>query len=291
MNGTVGIAGLGLIGGSMAKAIKSRTDLRVFGFDIDEDVTKLALEEGAIDGVLHESNLAECGLVLVALYPEDVIAYSKKIFAHLKPGTIVVDLAGVKARICEELKTPAKDRGIIFVGGHPMAGIEKSGYKNSFAELFEGAVMILCKDDITEDNSKESVLDELSRFFLKLGFGYIKITDAREHDEIIAYTSQLAHLVSSAYVKSETLDKRHGFSAGSFKDLTRVAKLDENLWTELFLENRENLIEETDKILKNIQSYRDALISSDEMALKELLKSGSELKKRDDEKELEWLKQ
>ena len=287
MNDMVGIAGLGLIGGSMAKAIKGRTDKRVLGFDIDEDILRLAQEEGFIDGILSEAGLGDCGLILVALYPEDVIAYSKKIFAHLKPGTIVVDLAGVKARICEELSSPAKDRGLCFVGGHPMAGIEKSGYMNSFAELFEGAVMILCRDD----NTEESVLTELGDFFLKLGFGNIKITDARAHDEIIAYTSQLAHLVSSAYVKSDVLNRRYGFSAGSFKDLTRVAKLDENLWTELFMENRENLINETDKILNNIQSYRDALASYDEAALRELLRKGTELKKRDDEKELEWLKQ
>jgi len=287
MNGVVGIAGLGLIGGSMAKAIKGRTDFSVFGFDTGAGILDLAQKEGVIDGVLTDAVFGECGLILVALYPEEVITYCKNIFGHLRPGTIVVDMAGVKTRICEELSAPAHDNGISFIGGHPMAGIEKSGYKNSFAGLFEGAAMILCEDEFTE----EQTLSELSTFFLKLGFGSIKISSAREHDEIIAYTSQLAHLVSSTYIKSDTANRRHGFSAGSFKDLTRVAKLDADMWAELFLENKENLLKEIDICLKNMLDYRDALVSSDELALRELLRSGSELKIRDDEKEREWRKQ
>jgi prephenate dehydrogenase len=283
MNGIVGIAGLGLIGGSMAKVIKSRTGQRVLGFDIDEDVTRLALKEGAIDGELTEAELGECGLVLVALYPEEVIAYCENILDRLQPGTILADMAGVKTRICEELSAAAKEKGVCFIGGHPMAGIEKSGFKNSSEDLFKGATMILCKDD----NTCGSSLSELSAFFLSLGFGHIKITNAHEHDEIIAYTSQLAHIVSSAYIKSDAVNRRYGFTAGSFKDLTRVAKLNENMWAELFLENKENLLKEIDIFLNNMQEYRDALSFSDETALRELLKSGSDLKKIDDEKEKE----
>jgi len=285
MKQTVGIAGLGLIGGSLAKAIKAKTECRVLGFDIREDVVSLAKEQGAIDGKLTPALLAECTLVIIALYPDDVISYFAENAPYMRNGTIVVDCAGVKTRICEELSARAKEHSVRFVGGHPMAGVECSGYSGSFAELFDGATMIMCRDNYTDSGA----LEELGSFFLSLGFGSVKITTAREHDEIIAYTSQLAHLASSAYIRSDTVERRYGFSAGSFKDLTRVAKLNEDMWTALFFENRSNLLKETDTFIEHLRSYRDALASSDHIAMKELLKSGTALKITDEAKEKEWL--
>jgi len=282
MKRTVGIAGLGLIGGSLAKAIKAGTDCRIFGFDIRADVVSQALEQRALDGELSDISLAECDIVIVALYPDDVISYCKRCMPLMRSGTIVVDCGGVKTRICAELSAPAGEYSVRFVGGHPMAGLERSGFSHSRADLFNGATMILCEDSHTD----RSALEELRLFFLSLGFGSIKITSAAEHDEIIAYTSQLAHLVSSAYIRSDTVKKRYGFSAGSFKDLTRVAKLNEEMWTALFFENRENLLRETDAFIGQLRRYRDALASADRDAMKELLGTGTALKIADEAEEL-----
>jgi prephenate dehydrogenase len=287
MKHTVGVAGLGLIGGSLVKAIKAKTDSRVFGFDINGEVMLMAKEQGVIDGELTDAALAECSLVIIALYPDDVILYFERNLPHIRSGTIVVDCGGVKTRICEALSGRAKEQSIRFIGGHPMAGVERSGFSSSFAELFAGATMILCEDEYTD----KSALEELRTFFLSLGFGSIKITSAREHDEIIAYTSQLAHIVSSAYIKSDTMKKRYGFSAGSFKDLTRVARLNEDMWTKLFFANRENLLKEADAFLENMRDYRNAIALSDYGAMRELLRDGTERKIADDAEEEKWLKQ
>jgi len=287
MKHTVGVAGLGLIGGSLVKAIKAKTESRVLGFDINTEVMSMAKEQGAIDGELTDAALAECSIVIIALYPDDVISYFEKSLPHIRSGTIVVDCGGVKTRICEALSSRAKTRSVRFIGGHPMAGVERSGFSSSFAELFTNATMILCEDGYTD----KSALEELRSFFLSLGFGSIKITSAGEHDEIIAYTSQLAHIVSSAYIKSDTVKKRYGFSAGSFKDLTRVARLNEDMWAKLFLENRENLLKETDAFLDHVRGYRDVIASRDYDAIKELLRGGTERKMADDAEEEKWLKQ
>ncbi len=216
--------------------------------------------------------------MIVALYPSDVISYCKNNFKYMRPGTYIVDCAGVKTRVCEELSAEAAGRGLRFVGGHPMAGIERSGYESSFAGLFDGATMILCENDVF-----------LREFFISLGFGNIKITSPSEHDEVIAYTSQLAHFVSSAFIHSETMKRRYGFSAGSFKDLTRVARLNEDMWAKLFFENKDNLLKEADVFLGNMERYRDALKHGDFDGLKELLRQGTELKITDEAEEREWI--
>jgi prephenate dehydrogenase len=277
---TVGIIGLGLIGGSLAKAVNAKTACRVLGYDADEAVTGQALHNGAIDGEINERDINSCDLIIVALYPSDTINWCAENFKRMKPGTVVVDCTGVKTRVCEELVPLADEYNLRFVGGHPMAGIERSGYANSFAGLFDGATMILCEDDA-----------RLRSFFLSLGFGRIKVTTPREHDEVIAYTSQLAHLLSSAYIHGRTMRRRYGFSAGSFKDLTRVARLNPDMWTKLFFENRECLLKETDEFIESVIKYRDALARSDFDAMKELLRTGTKLKIEDEDEERKWLKQ
>lgn len=284
MNEVFGIAGLGLIGGSFARAIKEKTDCRVLGYDINNEVISAAKEQGVIDGELTGS-IKECSIVLIALYPEETLSFCKENFPLMKSRTIVVDCAGVKSRICAELSAFAKENSVCFVGGHPMAGVERSGFSSSFSGLFNGAVMILCEDE----NTDSGAIEKLEKFFPVLGFGSVKVTTADEHDEIIAFTSQLAHLVSSAYIHSGALKKRYGFSAGSFKDLIRVAKLNCDMWTKLFFENKDNLLKETDVFLENVRKYRDALALSDAGAMKKLLKKGAELKAADEKEEEKWL--
>ncbi|MCL2517768.1 MAG: prephenate dehydrogenase [Oscillospiraceae bacterium] len=274
MNKTIGIIGLGLIGGSMARAIKANTGNTVFGYDINENVLTQAIAQNAIDKIIKEDEFCKCDNILVALYPNDTIEFVKKNIDKFKKGTIIIDCAGVKSNICKSLSEFVNGRGLYFIGGHPMMGIEKSGFENSFAHLFDGATMILCKDEFTNIIA----LKAAEMFFTSIGFLKITITTADEHDRIIAFTSQLAHIVANAYIKSDSAKMQVGFSAGSYKDMTRVAYLNENMWTELFLENKNYLTAEIDLLIAQLGEYSAALKKHDEMELKKLLVEGKNAK-------------
>ncbi|MBR6094005.1 MAG: prephenate dehydrogenase [Lachnospiraceae bacterium] len=289
----VAVVGLGLIGGSMAKTIKSRTDSVVYAVNRNRLVSVKAKEEGVIDGIIGEDVLlTEADLVILGLYPDSCIEFVTTHIPVFKKGAVIVDCCGTKKKICNALTELCKQNGLFFIGGHPMAGIEKSGYDASFNGLFDNASMILCKPDegtsVFEEPYRteyESVYDDLKKFFLSLGFGFVKESTPTEHDRIIAYTSQMAHVLSSAYIKSDACKIRYGFSAGSFKDMTRVAYLNETMWTELFLENKEALLAEIEEYMGHVKEYRDALKNSDEEMLCKLLKEGRLCKEADMEKE------
>ena len=270
----IGVVGLGLIGGSAAKAIKEKTTHSVYGADISEPVLLKAKLMEAIDGELTPEILPECDMVIIALYPGATVDYVKSNAARFKKGGIVVDCCGIKRQICQELFPLAREAGFTFIGGHPMAGIERSGFEHSFKNLFNDAAMILVPDGETDIK----ITDEIRRFFLSLGFSGIKVATPEEHDRIIAYTSQLAHVLSSAYIKSDAALSHMGFAAGSFKDMTRVATLHEGMWTELFLDNRDNLLKELDGLMERLARYKDALEKDDGGELLGLLKEGRERK-------------
>lgn len=274
----IGIVGLGLIGGSLAKAVKARTEHLVIGFEIDADVLRRAQEEGAIDEAGADPALRTLDLLLVALYPGETVAYVREKAACLRPGCTVIDLCGVKGAVCGALGPYCAERGLVFLGGHPMAGREFSGYGAAQAGLFEGASMLLVPNEAGSARQAEA----WAPFFRALGFGQVVLTSAENHDRMIAFTSQLAHVVSNAYVKSPEAEKHDGYSAGSYKDLTRVARLNEGMWSELFLCNREALLDELNGIIAHLGEYRDALENKDGTALKRLLKEGSDRKKRID---------
>ncbi|MBP3580198.1 MAG: prephenate dehydrogenase/arogenate dehydrogenase family protein [Clostridia bacterium] len=267
---TVGIVGLGLIGASMAKTVKKHTDFAVMGIDKSREVMENAMLDGTIDGELDLEN-EKCDIVIVALYPDDIIEFVQK-HANFLQETIVIDCGGTKTKVCDKLFPIAREKKFTFIGGHPMAGIEKSGYDYSTDSLFDGAFMILVPD---EDLDRKT-LDYAKMFFISLGFHRITVTTAKEHDKIIAYTSQLAHIASSAYVKSPTSMQNLGFSAGSFKDMTRVAYLNENMWSELFLQNKEYLLTELEELMENLKQYHNAISQSDRKALLELLSDGKQ---------------
>ena len=270
---TVGIVGLGLIGGSMAKSIKARTQDKVLGIDLDEETMNMARMMGSIDGVLTDEMIPACDIVMIAVAPLSVLEWLREKSGLLK-GRIFIDLCGVKRQIGKEISKTAKEAGFIYVGGHPMAGREVSGFVNASNDLFRGASMILVPDG----SSDIVTLDRLKAYFLTIGFDRITFSTPDEHDRIIAYTSQLAHITSSAYIKSPTAQRHMGFSAGSYRDMTRVAKLDEELWTELFLENSDYLTDELRLLINNLSDYLDALEKHDPESLKALLKRGKELK-------------
>jgi len=270
----VGIVGLGLIGGSMAKSTKARTSHTVWGIDLDHETMTLARMSGAIDGPLTDGNLGECDLLFVAICPAAAIVWVKEHAEKIAKKTILVDLCGVKRVVVDALTPVAEAHGFSYIGGHPMAGKERGGFTSSSDSLFAGASMILTPDKRTD----MQLLETLNAYFLDIGFAALTFSDPEEHDRIIAFTSQLAHITSSAYVKSPEAQRRRGFSAGSFQDMTRVARLDEEMWTELFLDDSDFLIQELDILIQNLQAYSDALKSGDAQRVKALLKEGRERK-------------
>ncbi len=278
---TIGIVGLGLIGGSLAKAFKFNTDYTVLAYDIDEVSYKRAVLVNAVDGRLEKSNIGECDFIFIALYPKATVEYMEEHAEFIKRGTIVIDCCGVKEFVCSSLFELAAKHGFDYVGGHPMAGKQFSGFRYASEKLFDDACMIL----VPKPGEDINLLERIKKCLMRAGFGHITVTSAEKHDEIIAYTSQLAHVVSNAFVKSPRAEAHKGFSAGSYKDLTRVAKLSENMWTELFLENRGNLVSELDFIIDSLTEYRDALVENDGEKLKTLLREGRCRKERIDE---EW---
>ncbi len=274
----IGIIGLGLMGGSIAKAIKKFTDNIVLGFDIDETVNKNAKGINAIDDILTQSEVKDCDLVIVSLYPQATIDYIKENADNFKKSAIIMDISGVKRYVCDALYEVAKENGFVFVGAHPMAGLHFSGFLHSTEKIFNNSSMILTP---YEDTPEESI-NIIKQIFLKIGFANIQMSTPDEHDKIIAFTSQLAHVVSNAYVKSPNALIHKGFSAGSYKDLTRVAYLNENMWSELFLENKDNLINEIDSIVNNLVQYKEAMENNDRETLTRLLRDGKLLKEQID---------
>ncbi len=265
----VGICGLGLIGGSMAKAYSAEGHT-VYGFDTNAPSLGYAALSGMISAELNSDTIPECDLLFVALYPNAAINYLENIAKYIDKKTVVIDLCGTKENICRCGFSLAEKYGFTFVGGHPMAGTQFSGIKYSKPNLFKGAPMVLVPpifDDI-------AFLDKIKQLLAPAGFGKISVTTAENHDRLIAFTSQLAHVVSNAYVKSPTAQSHKGFSAGSYKDMTRVAWLNEYMWSELFLENKEPLLFEIDSIIASLTEYREAIANNDSEKLVELLRDG-----------------
>ena len=270
----VGIVGLGLIGGSMAKSIKNRTAHTVYGADLNAETMTMARMCGAIDAPLTEENLPQAELILVAIRPGAAVEWVRQNAARISKSAILVDLCGVKRTVVEAITPIAAEHGFAYIGGHPMAGRERGGFTAATDDLYAGASMILTPDARTD----MQLLETLKAFFLDIGFAALTFSTPAEHDRIIAFTSQLAHITSSAYVKSPEAQKRRGFSAGSFQDMTRVARLDEDMWTELFLDDADYLTSELEVLVGHLTEYLDALKARDSARLRALLKEGRELK-------------
>jgi prephenate dehydrogenase len=272
---TVGIVGLGLIGGSFAKAFKRSPDVTVLADNRNKSILEFAKLSGAVDAELTMDNIARCELLLIATYPESAKEYLSKAAPHILPHTVVMDCLGTKRSICETAFPLAEKYGFTFVGGHPMAGTQHSGFKYARAELFDGAPMVIVPhkyDDI-------ELFEHIKTLLKPVGFGSITVTTAQKHDEMIAFTSQMAHIVSNAYIKSPTAGGHKGFSAGSYKDLTRVARLNAPMWTELFLDDADNLSREIGILIDNLQEYKDAIDARDAERLEQLLADGDRIKR------------
>ena len=274
---TAGIVGLGLIGGSLAKAYHEAGE-RVLAHDIDRDVLSFAVISGAVDEALTDETMAECDVILLAVRPAAAVEWLKNHAAKIDKHTVVIDCCGTKRKVCAACFPIAEQYGITYLGGHPMAGTQFSGFKYAKANLFVGAPMVLVPPRFDDIELLSHVKDLLS----PAGFGSYSVTTAEQHDEMIAFTSQLAHVVSNAYIKSPTAGSHKGFSAGSYKDMTRVAWLNPQMWAELFLENRDYLMRELDILSENLNAYRKALAEQDLPTLTQLLDDGRRRKEEVD---------
>lgn len=270
----IGIVGLGLIGASLAKSVKKNTIHTVLGLDMDKSTVEFAALSGAVDGELTEESISLCDYVFIAVYPGGTVDFVKSNINNFKKGATVIDCGGIKREICRECFAAAKEGCFTFIGGHPMAGTQYSGIKYAKSTLFHNASFVLTpkKGEAIETVSNARDL------IIEIGFSRVTIMTPEEHDERIAFTSQLAHIVSNAYVKSPTAKMRSGISAGSYKDLTRVAYLNENMWTELFICNKDNLCKEVDSLIEELKKYSDAMKTNNAEELRRLLKEGRELK-------------
>ena len=274
---TVGILGLGLIGGSLARAyaLEGHT---VYAIQRNEAMLSFAMLAGAVHGKLNEETIPQCDLILLAIYPDGSASWLEKNAHLISPDTLVLDCCGVKQEICERCFPVAKQYGFTFVGGHPMAGSQFSGFKYSRANLFAGAPMVLVPPVFDDMALLQRVKDALK----PCNFGSFSVTTAQEHDKMIAFTSQMPHILSNAFIKSPTALKHKGFSAGSYKDLTRVAWLNPQMWAELFLENKENVLFELDFYIESLKAYQKAIQDEDMAALVQLLDEGKKRKEEVD---------
>lgn len=280
----VGIVGLGLIGGSFARAYRS-LGATVYALDTDRDTMDASMIE-TVEAPLDDASIPSCDLIVLAAYPQACLEWLEEhaeILGRISDpdtsrGPIVIDTAGVKEAVCARAFELARVNGFAFVGTHPMAGTQFSGFAHARADLFRGAPMVLVPPE-TDDGRRLTLLDRAHTLLAPVGFGSFSVTSPEEHDRVIAFTSQLAHVVSNAYVKSPTARAHHGFSAGSYRDLTRVAHLNPGMWAELMMDDAKNLSQEIASLIEALDAYRLALDAGDRDRLRMLLAEGDRIKR------------
>lgn len=254
----IGIVGLGLIGGSMARTLKRCSSSPIIGFDKDNGILDKAVRQGVIDEGHINTDFADlCDVIIFATPPSVTLDLINT--CTYKKDAVVLDACGIKGYI----KNIRED--VDFVGMHPMAGKEVSGYDNSDDTLFEGANLLLVKRQGTSDRAC-SIAEELGEL---MGFGLIRWTDPDTHDELIAYTSQMPHVLSSIIVSHPLYEECHAFEGGSLNDFTRIARLDAPMWTSLFYENRDNLKDQCDYYINQLKLFKAML--GDKTAMEEYL--------------------
>ena len=274
---TAGIVGLGLIGGSFAKAYHKAGE-RVLAFNRSKNILDFAIMNCDVNAPLTRDNIGECDIILICIYPEAAGEWLEEMAPYISPHTIVMDACGTKRKVCDLCIPIARRYHFTFVGGHPMAGTHHSGYKYAAADLYRDQPMVL----VPQDPGDINLLDKVKQLLRPAGFGTISVTTAEDHDRLIAFTSQMAHVVSNAFIKSPTAKSHKGFSAGSYKDMTRVAWLNPELWAQLFLENKDNLLNEIQILTDNLARYQSAIEQDDKEALVSLLDEGRRIKEEVD---------
>ncbi len=267
------ISGLGIIGGSFAKAIKKYTDHYIIGINRSPKPLEDALACGAIDEIGSTKSLERADILILGTFPEAAVKFVRDNAELIPKSCIVIDSSGIKSDICPELTALSNEYGFTFIGCHPMAGKEKNGFAASEADLFCNASCIIIP--CTGNEKEVGIISDLAR---KIGFGRIVYSTPEEHDRMIAFTSQLPHVIACAYVLSPVCKNHNGFSAGSYRDVSRVAHINEKLWAELFIENKQPLIEEIDIITQHMNMIKQAVESGDRQELEAILAQSRKVK-------------
>lgn len=273
----VAVIGLGIMGGSIVKALKKSGKYYVIGYNRSSGVSETALKEGAVDEIWDGSSPLDADITILAVNPNTTYTLFETLPALLKKGSILTDICGVKSEVVKKGEAVCNENGIKFIGGHPMAGREKSGYAYSTEDLFFNRSYIFTETD----NTDKEALNILSQMALDIGCSDVTVTSPEYHDKMIAYTSQIPHILAGAYMNSPTSATHKGYSAGSYHDVSRVASVDENLWTQLFMQNKDNLLYEIDILIRNLQDYKEAVARNDSSRLSGIIKTGRILKERD----------
>ena len=273
----IAVIGLGIMGGSIAKALKKTDKYYVIGYNRTEETAKRALADGAIDEIWDGVSQIDADITILAVNPNVTFKLFETLPSLLKKGSILTDICGVKAEVVKMGEAVCKDKGIFFIGGHPMAGRERNGYDYSTEDLFFNRSYTFTETP----NSDKETLNKLSQMALDIGCSDVTITSPEYHDKMIAYTSQIPHILAGAYMNSPTSATHKGYSAGSYHDVSRVASVDENLWSQLFLSNKDNLLYEIDILIRNLQDYKEAVARNDQSRLSGIIKTGRILKERD----------
>lgn len=267
------IVGLGLIGASLAKTLKKNTNHNVLGWNRTQSISKRALEEGVIDETGEiEQLLPKADITIINFYPKAIVPFIKEHKSLFKKDSIVTDSCGIKTQICNELEQ--EDFDFYFIGAHPMAGREVSGYDNSLATLFDNASFICTP----YGNTPRSKTDALVGLAQEMGFARTVVTTPEHHDEMIAFTSQIAHVLACSYVLSPLAPQHAGYSAGSYRDVSRVARINADMWTELFIANKDALVREIDDLVSNLMKFKYCIVNEDENQLHTLMEEGNRIK-------------
>lgn len=273
---TIAVAGFGLIGGSLGKAITARTDYTVLAIDRDRTVLSAAVESGAAKRGGGAELLCQADMLVLAMTPAGSVHFLREHAEKLPAGALVTDVCGIKRGVVRDCEEICAAHGLNFLGGHPMAGKEHSGFENATSELFLNASYILTPTENTESAAIEFMED----LTVQIGCRGVTITTPAHHDRMIAFTSQLPHVLAGAYVKSDSAPDHKGYSAGSFRDVSRVATVDEGLWHQLFIENGDLLCAEIDSLIEHLAQYRDAIAAKDKDAVSALIREGRRIKER-----------
>lgn len=267
------ICGLGLIGASLAKTLKKNTNHTVLGWNRTESVTEKALRDGVIDKTGDiDSLMAEADITFVNFYPEAIVPFILEHKNSFKKDSVVTDSCGIKAKICRAMEKEKLD--FYFIGSHPMAGREVGGYDNSLDNLYDNASFIVTPVDGTPRNK----VDALVGLAESMGFARTVVTTPEHHDEMIAFTSQIAHVLACSYVLSPLAPSHAGYSAGSYRDVSRVARINADMWADLFIDNKEALVREIDDLVSNLMQFKYNIVNEDSPALKDLMNRANKIK-------------
>ncbi len=267
---TITIVGLGLLGGSYAMGLKKAGNT-VYGIDINENSIKFALENNYVDEAASKDFkkfLNTCDILVLCLYPNSMLSWLKEHVADINPKALITDVCGVKSTFIYEAQEILKPYGIEFFASHPMRGKEVIGIENADCAMFKDANLILCPTKENTIQGEQTVI-ALGK---SLSFSIFPILSPEKHDEMIAFLSQLSHVIAVSLMTSKNTDNLVQYSGDSFRDLTRIANIDEHLWTELFIANKDLLCAEIDLFVNTLNRFKEHIKNEEKEEMKDIFR-------------------